>query len=48
MIPGFDSAQAAYDNAEPNTDEQADDAPECGGCHPAYRNACIHCGSDPD
>lgn len=48
-IPGFDSAQHAYDNAEPdNTDEEADDTPECGGCSPAYRNACIHCGPDPD
>lgn len=47
-IPGFDSAQYAYDNAEPaNTDEEADDSPECGGCSPAYRNACVHC-SDYD
>ena len=43
-IPGFDSTQAAYDAAEPdNTDAEAD-TPECGGCHPSYRNACIHCG----
>ena len=47
-ITGFESAQAAYDNAEPdNTDEEADNTPECGGCSPAYRNACPHC-SDYD
>lgn len=44
MIPGLASRQAAYDAAEPeNTDEEADDSPECGGCSPAYRNACPHC-----
>ena len=44
-IPGFASAQAAYDNAEPNNrDAEADDTPECGGCSPAYRNASVHCG----
>ena len=47
MIPGFDSAQHAYDTAEPDNTDEAD-GPECGGCHPSYRNACIHCGPDPD
>ena len=48
-VPGFASRQDAYEAAEPdNTDEEADDTPECGGCHPSYRNACIHCGPDPD
>ena len=41
---GFEYAQAIHDNlAEPDTDAEGDDTPECGGCSPAYRNACVHC-----